>query len=335
MTVNPAVFIDQVAEAIRRAVYSQATDGIVYRRTGDVWAAELVKERHQDETVAPRVVAVKTSITDHIVCDSQVEQDFAEYLDALDDVPLFVKLPEWFKVLTPLGGYNPDWAFVRDEAGNSRVYLVRETKGTDDIEKLQWESEGWKIKFGRAHFRAIGVDYAFGDNPKALIRPTLAKVLPFLVKGDDEVGPSERFKTHLPVMSMKAAAGGFSEGQDIEPEGWVHVDGRLASDMFVAQVVGKSMEPTISDGAYCVFQRIGGGSRHGKIVLAQHRHVDDPETGGSYTVKEYTSDYQVGEDGTRRGTVTLRPRNPAFEPIVITVADEGDVSVIAAFVKVL
>ena len=99
--VNPAVFIDQVAEAIRKAVYAQAADGIVYRKTGEAWSAELVKERHQDETVAPRVVPVNKSITDQVVCDSEVEQTFAEYLDARDDVPLFVKLPEWFKVSTP------------------------------------------------------------------------------------------------------------------------------------------------------------------------------------------------------------------------------------------
>ena len=213
-------------------------------------------------------------------------------------------------------------------------YLVRETKGTDDIEKLQWESEGWKIKFGKAHFDAIGVDYAFGHDPKALIEPSLAEVLPFPTKGDDEVGPTERYKTHLPLYSLKAAAGGFSDGQDVEAEGWVRVEGRLAEDMFVAQVVGKSMEPTIPDGAYCVFQRIGAGSRKGKIVLAQHRQVDDPDTGGSYTVKEYRSDYVV-EDDERRGTVTLRPHNPAFEPIELTVTDEDEVSVIAMFVRVM
>jgi type III restriction enzyme len=334
--VNPAVFMDQVAEAIRKAVYTQAADGIVYRRTGEAWAAELIKQRHQAETVAPRVVAVKKSITDHIVCDSEVEQSFAEFLDTPNnDVPLFVKLPEWFKVSTPLGNYNPDWAFVRDESGRRRVYLVRETKGTDDIERLQWESEGWKIKFGQAHFAAIGVDYAFGKDAATLIRPTLAEVLPFRVKSDDEVNTSERYRTHLPVYSLRAAAGGFSDAQDVESEGWAQVEGRLASDMFIAQVVGRSMEPTIPDGAYCVFQRIGAGTRRGKIVLAQHRDVNDPDTGGSYTVKEYASEYSVDEDAKRVGTVTLRPHNTEFAPIVITASDEDEVSVVAAFVRAL
>ncbi len=67
---------------------------------------------------------------------------------------------------------NPDWALVRREGDRHTLYLVRETKGTDDIGKLQWESEGWKIKFGEAHFRALKVDYLFGNDPEVLIEPS-------------------------------------------------------------------------------------------------------------------------------------------------------------------
>jgi len=58
---------------------------------------------------------VTKSVTDKIVCDSGVEVTWAEYLQARDDIPLFIKLPGWFLVSTPLGNYNPDWAFVRTE----------------------------------------------------------------------------------------------------------------------------------------------------------------------------------------------------------------------------
>jgi type III restriction enzyme len=172
LKLNPAVFIDQVADAIGRALYDQVADGIVYRSDGKSWSAELIKERHQEETVAPRVVAVKNSVTDKVVCDSAVEERFARFLDDRSDIPLFLKLPEWFKVPTPLGNYNPDWAFVREEPAGRFVYLVRETKGHSDIDKLRFESEGWKIKFGQAHFDAIGVDYAFGEKPESLIVPS-------------------------------------------------------------------------------------------------------------------------------------------------------------------
>jgi len=119
--------------------------------------------------VAPIVVDVDHSITDKIVCDSKVEQDFATFLDKQKHIPLFLKLPGWFLIPTPLGNYNPDWAFVREEADGRYVYLVRETKGDDDIDKLRFESEGWKIKCGAAHFNAIKVDFAFGSKPEDLI----------------------------------------------------------------------------------------------------------------------------------------------------------------------
>ena len=89
-----------------------------------------------------------------------IERKFAEGLDAREDVDLFIKLPSWFKVDTPVGGYNPDWAIVRRDARNERrVYLVRETKGSSNLDELFRESEVWKVTFGRKHFEAIDVDY--------------------------------------------------------------------------------------------------------------------------------------------------------------------------------
>jgi type III restriction enzyme len=336
--VNPAVFIDQVADAISRALYDQVADGIVYRSDGKSWSAELIKERHQEETVAPRVVAVNNSVTDHVVCDSEVEERFARFLDDRSDIPLFLKLPEWFKVPTPLGNYNPDWAFVREEPAGRFVYLVRETKGHSDIDKLRFESEGWKIKFGRAHFDAIGVDYAFGDKPESLIVPSGAKVLRFpsgeRVVGPDDIDEAARFTTHLPVYSLEAAAGYFGSGHGVELEGWTEVSGRLDDTMFVSQVVGRSMEPRIPNGSLCVFRRIRPGTRQGKIVLAQHREIDDPDTGGSFTVKVYDST-KVLEDDEVRGSVTLRPLNPDYEAIVLTHVDDDDLVVVAEFIDVL
>ncbi len=171
VAVNPAVFIDEVANAISQALYNQLTEGIVYRPVGSAWSADLFRQRHQEETVAPRVVAVAHSVTDHVVCDSEVEERFARFLDQRHDVPLFIKLPDWFKIPTPLGNYNPDWAFVREEPEGQFLYLVRETKGGSDIEKLRFEAEGWKIKFGDAHFKSLRVDYAFGHDAEVLIEP--------------------------------------------------------------------------------------------------------------------------------------------------------------------
>lgn len=168
--INPSVFIDRVAEAMNRAVYNQVVDGIVYHPVdGQRWEAKRFIEAHQEVTVAPIVVDVSKSITDKVVCDSKVEETFAKFLDQHAEVRLFLKLPGWFVVPTPLGNYNPDWALVREEPQGHHVYLVRETKGGDDIEKLRFESEGWKIKCGAAHFNALKVDYSFGHDPKKLI----------------------------------------------------------------------------------------------------------------------------------------------------------------------
>ncbi len=173
--VNPSVFIDKVVAAINQALYNEVAKGIFYTPLGNErWSAELFKTAHQDETVAKSdfVVPVSKGLTEQVVCDSKVEVAFARFLEQREDVPLFLKLPHWFKIDTPLGNYNPDWAFVRKESEGHYLYLVRETKGTDVIENLQWETEGWKIKFGDAHFRSLRVDYAFGHDVEVLIEPT-------------------------------------------------------------------------------------------------------------------------------------------------------------------
>ncbi len=176
--VNPAVFIDKVEAAINQALYNEVVRGIVYTPKGNErWSADLFKTAHQDETVAKSefVVPVSKSLTEQVVCDSKIEVAFAQFLEQRDDVPLFLKLPHWFKINTPLGNYNPDWAFVRRESEGHNLYIVRETKGTDVIESLQWETEGWKIKFGEAHFHALKVDYSFHNDPKVLIEPTYGR----------------------------------------------------------------------------------------------------------------------------------------------------------------
>ena len=102
----------------------------------------------------------------------------------------------------------------------------------------------------------------------------------------------------MPVFSLQAAAGRFGNGEEVVEEGWIKVDNgrKLDNKMFVAKVVGRSMEPTIYNGNYCIFRKYMGGTRQGKIVLAQHSEVSDPETGGSYTVKRYKSEKEYNND---------------------------------------
>ncbi len=105
--------------------------------------------------------------------------------------------------------------------------------------------------------------------------------------------------------------------------------------MFVAQVVGRSMEPAIPDGAYCLFAAPVTGARQGKSVLVQLRDALDPETGERYTIKRYESKKTTDGDSWRHTTIILKPLNPDFKPIILTGAEEERVRVIAEFVDVV
>lgn len=154
-----------------------------------------------------------------------------------------------------------------------------------------------------------------------------------------EPKPEERYVTCVPLVPLKAAAGTFGDPQHVEDDGfdWVSVDSphRLRPGMFVAQVVGKSMEPTIPDGAWCLFAAPVEGTRQGKTVLVQLRDATDPETGQRYTVKRYESEKEKHGDSWRHTKIRLNAVNPDFQPIVLTGADEQQLEVVAELVEVL
>lgn len=151
----------------------------------------------------------------------------------------------------------------------------------------------------------------------------------------------ERYVTCVPLVPLKAAAGTFGDPQSIPSEDgwdWVEIDGRrsLRPGMFVAQVLGKSMEPAIPNGSYCLFAAPVVGTRQGKTVLVQLRDGSDPETGERFTVKKYESEKVTSPDGTwRHVKITLKPNNRDFAAIELTGEDEGQVKVIAELIDVL
>ncbi len=119
--------------------------------------------------------------------------------------------------------------------------------------------------------------------------------------------------------------------------GWKPINGRkLNKDMFIAQVVGKSMEPTIPDGSWCLFRFERGGSRNGLIVVVESRQVADPETNLSFTIKRYRSEKeQLPGDKWWHKKITLSPDNKAFKDIVLKNVSGDDFHVVAEFVEVL
>ena len=140
-----------------------------------------------------------------------------------------------------------------------------------------------------------------------------------------------------PVIDLRFAAGAFSDTQALEDgaEVWVALPDwvRAQPGLFVAQVVGESMNRRIPNGSWCLFRANPPGTREGKVVVVQHRSIADPETGGRYTVKLYASEKVLEEDGGwRHQRITLRPDSdrPGFEPLVIDLGDGDDGFSVAA-----
>ncbi|MBN2437725.1 MAG: DEAD/DEAH box helicase [Deltaproteobacteria bacterium] len=152
--------------------------------------------------------------------------------------------------------------------------------------------------------------------------------------------PKDHYVKCVPLVPLKFAAGAFSDSQNLETEDWdwVEIDThrQLRPGMFVAQVVGKSMEPNVPDGSYCLFAAPVTGTRQGRTVVVELSDNLDPETGERYTIKRYQSEKATSEDGTwRHIKIILKPNNPDFPPIELTCEDEGSVQVVAELLEVL
>jgi type III restriction enzyme len=160
---NPQGFAIAAVQIIKDRIADQLIDGIRYDKINEWY--EMSQLDDIIEGVKDSLVPSERSVYDHVVFDSDIEKQFVEDLEKRDDVRLFVKLPRWFTVPTPIGTYNPDWAIVMDEkdehgeaTGKPLLYLVRETKG-GKITDLR-PDEKRKIHCGRKHFfDALGVDY--------------------------------------------------------------------------------------------------------------------------------------------------------------------------------
>jgi SOS-response transcriptional repressor LexA len=141
------------------------------------------------------------------------------------------------------------------------------------------------------------------------------------------------FRTHLPRYSLRAAAGKFLENQEIAEDGWLEApeDLRLSTDMFVAEIVGHSMEPRIPDGSLCVFRQGVTGSRQGRLVL-----VENLETTGNnrYTVKRYESEKAQTEENWKHARIRLHSLNPEY-PSWDLDPGEDKYRILAEFVRVL
>lgn len=165
---NPQLFLDLATLAIKRTLYDIMIDGIKYEKIGDL-KYEMTLFEAQELEVYLNDFSFKVSDTsktiyeEFVPLDSGVESQFAKDCETSEQVKFYFKLPNWFKIPTPIGSYNPDWALVFESDNLSseqvgKIYFVAETKDTGtpqvDLSKLSGD-EQMKIKCGKAHFNAF------------------------------------------------------------------------------------------------------------------------------------------------------------------------------------
>lgn len=156
---NPQLFIENATQIILDVRRSLAVDGISYKKLygEEYYVQEVFDSAELIANLDRNTVAVEHSVYDHVVYDSEIESHFARDLDDDPDVKMFFKLPGRFKVDTPIGSYNPDWAVYVEIDGVKKLYFVLETKGGTSLFNLR-ESESMKIRCGKAHFKAIDTE---------------------------------------------------------------------------------------------------------------------------------------------------------------------------------
>lgn len=169
---NPEAFLEKATEIIRSNRHALAIDGISYVKLNgkEYFVQEIFDTAELIANLDRNAVKVEHSVYDYIVYDSStIERPFAVALDNDPDVKMFFKIPDRFKIETPIGTYNPDWAVYLTKNGEEKLYFILETKGSTNFMDLRTK-EQLKIHCGRQHFKALedGVELRVATNWKAL-----------------------------------------------------------------------------------------------------------------------------------------------------------------------
>lgn len=168
---NPSRFLENTRDAIRHVLQAQILEGIQYEKIpGVCWDMNLIEEEGIARYLKDlyKVQNTDKAPYDYLASDSDVEHAFAKKLDEDENILLFFKMPRRFTIETPLGNYNPDWAFVRQD--QKKLYFVHETKAVDNTDKLR-PSEKGKVDCGEKHFHTLGVTYTHGRKRRSSPKP--------------------------------------------------------------------------------------------------------------------------------------------------------------------
>ncbi len=164
---NPQRYMEDVSKIITANMKTMLVDGIKYTKLGDdeYYAQELFDTEELTGYLEHNIIEAQKSVYEYVVYDSDNEAEFAKKFEANEDIKLYAKLPDWFKIPTPLGSYNPDWAVLIEKDGDKKLYFVLETKANTNEQSIR-PTENQKIKCGIKHFKALGntVVYKATDN---------------------------------------------------------------------------------------------------------------------------------------------------------------------------
>ena len=167
---NPEEFLRKTAKIINEEKATTVIDGITYHKTENKFTNDIFTINNVRGELGENAIDVKKHIYDFLVTDSKNELAFAKKLET-GEVTVYAKLPNGFKIPTPVGNYNPDWAIVFDNEHFKYVYFIAETKGSMSSLELR-DVEKAKIECARRHFKCIGNDtvkYDVVDSYESLI----------------------------------------------------------------------------------------------------------------------------------------------------------------------
>ena len=167
---NPEEFIRKVANIINQEKATTVIEGITYHKTNQKYSNDIFTINNVRGELGKNIKDVKKNIYDYLLTDSNNEKKFADKLET-GEVSVYAKLPSGFKIPTPVGNYNPDWAIVFDNPTFKYVYFIAETKGSMDTMELR-ETEKAKIECAKKHFECLNnenIKYDVVDSYESLI----------------------------------------------------------------------------------------------------------------------------------------------------------------------
>ena len=152
---HPEAFIQETSKLINEQKASQVIEHIRYNILDETFDSSVFTDNPESGKLSDkRILESEKGVYHYVKVDSDTEKKFKEELDQFDDVMVYTKLPSKFKISTPLGDYNPDWAIAFREGRVKHVYFVAETKGSMSSLQLKG-AELAKIECAKAHFRAL------------------------------------------------------------------------------------------------------------------------------------------------------------------------------------